>query len=51
MIYNFDTNAQHEAVSALLVYAVYRSRDRKRFKVTPEMWGQIERFCKASCVL
>lgn len=42
MIFNFDTDQQHEAVAALLVYAVYRSRD-KRFKVTPDMWGRIER--------
>lgn len=48
MIYNFDTENRQEAIAALLVYAIYRSRDKKRFKVTPEMWGQIERFCKSS---
>lgn len=48
MIYNFDTENRSEAIAALLVYAIYRSRDRKRFKVTSEMWGQIERFCKSS---
>ena len=46
--YNFETGNKQEAIAALLVYAVYRSRDKKRFKVTPEMWGQIERFCKSS---
>lgn len=48
MIYNFDTDDRSEAVAALLVYAIYRSRDKKCFKVTTEMWGQIERFCKSS---
>ena len=47
-MYNFDTQNKSEATAALIVYAVYRSRDRKRFKVTPEMWGQIDRFVKAS---
>lgn len=42
MIYNFDTENQNEAVAALLVYTVYRSRD-KRFKVSLDMWGRIER--------
>lgn len=48
MIFNFDTDDQHEATGALLVYAIYRSRDKRKFKVSPEMWGQIERFTKAS---
>jgi len=48
MIYNFDTDDQEAATAALLVYAIYRSRDKKRYKVSPEMWGQIERFTKAS---
>ena len=48
MIYNFDTENQNEAIAALLVYVVYRSRDKTKFKVTPEMWGQIERFIKAA---
>lgn len=48
MIYNFDTEDKNEATAALIVYAIYRSRDRKRFKVSPEMWGQIDRFVKAS---
>jgi hypothetical protein len=48
MIYNFDTTDRDAATAALLVYAVYRSRDMKRFKVTPDLWAQIERFAKAS---
>ncbi|MFZ5687858.1 MAG: hypothetical protein ACOY9Y_06660 [Bacillota bacterium] len=43
MYYNFDTEHQGTAVAALLVYAIYRSRDSKRFKVSPDMWGMIER--------
>lgn len=48
MIYGFDTEDREEATAALLVYAIYRSRDPKRFKVTPDMWGVIERGVKAS---
>lgn len=48
MIYGFDTEHEHEAVAALCVYVVYRSRDTKRYKVTPDMWSQIERFTRAS---
>lgn len=48
MIYNFDTDDTNAATAALLVYAIYRSRDLKRFKITPDLWAQIERFAKAS---
>ena len=48
MIYGFDTSEQPAATAALLVYAIYRSRDRKRYKATPDMWSQIERFTKAA---
>jgi len=48
VIFNFDTDEHETAVAALVVYAIYRSRDKRRFKVSPEMWGQIERFTKAS---
>jgi len=47
MYYNFDTSDHNAAVAALLVYAIYRSRDVKRFKVTPEMWNTIERAVKS----
>lgn len=48
MKYGFDTDDTDEATAALIVYAIYRSRDRERYKVTPDMWSQIERFVKAS---
>jgi hypothetical protein len=48
MIYTFDTEDHSAATAALLVYAIYRSRDIRRFKVSPDMWAQIERFTKAS---
>lgn len=47
MYYNFDTDDETAATAALLVYAVYRSRDPKRFKVSPDMWGMIERAVKS----
>ena len=46
MILGFDTSDEPAAAAALCLYVVYRSRDRARFKVTPDMWGQIERFTK-----
>lgn len=48
MYYGFDTDDENAAIAALLVYGVYRSRDQKRFKVTPDMWGIIERAVKSS---
>jgi hypothetical protein len=48
MIYGFDTANEHAAAGAFLVYGIYRSRDAKRFKVTPDMWGIIERAVKGS---
>lgn len=47
MIYNFDTGDESAAVAAFLVYATYRSRDMKRFKITPGMWETIERAVKS----
>src|SRR5690606_13660513 len=46
--YGFDTHSLTEATAALCVYAVWRSRDRARFRITPEVWSQAERFVKAS---
>lgn len=43
MLYGFDTHDDQAAVGALLAYGVYRSRDRRKFKVTPDMWGIISR--------
>jgi hypothetical protein len=48
MIFTFDTDDPSAATAALLVYAIYRSRDMRKFKVSPDMWSQIERFTKAS---
>lgn len=48
MKYHFDTTDESAAVAALLVYAVWRSRDISKFKVTPEVWEQATRFIKAS---
>lgn len=48
MYYNFDTSNENAGIAALLVYGIYRSRDTKRFKVTPDIWGIIERGVKSS---
>lgn len=48
MRYGFDCDDETAATAALLVYATWRSRDVTRFRVTPDVWSQIERFTKAS---
>lgn len=48
MIHDFDTDDLTLAQAALVVYTVYRHRNKKRFKIHLGMWGQIERFVKAS---
>lgn len=48
MIFNFDTDDPQAATAALMLYVVWRSRDIKRFKVSPEVWDQVTRFAKAS---
>ncbi|MDI6872079.1 MAG: hypothetical protein QME79_12200 [Bacillota bacterium] len=48
MIYGFSTSDENAALGALLVYGVWRSRDPKRFKITPDCWGIVERAAKAS---
>lgn len=35
-------------MGALLVYGIWRSRDVHGFKVTPEVWSQVERAVKAA---
>lgn len=47
-LYGFDTEDRAAAVAALLVYAIWRSRDRTRFKITPDVWGLVERSVKGS---
>jgi len=46
MIYQFETDNQQRATAALMVYAVYKSRDISRFKVSTKMWEQITGFVK-----
>lgn len=46
MIFGFDTNNRDAATAALLVYAVYRSRDIGRFEIRFDMWDRIERAIK-----
>jgi hypothetical protein len=48
LYYNFDTSDEASAIGATFVYGIYRSRDTKRFKVTPSMWGQIEQGVKSA---
>lgn len=48
MIYGFNTRDENAAVAALIVYVAWRSRDRAKFKVTPDVWAQVERFVKDS---
>ena len=48
MIYGFDTTNKHAALGSLLVFGIYRSRDVRRFKVSVDMWGIIERGVKSS---
>ena len=48
MYYGFETQDENAALGALVVYGIYRSRDVKRFKVTPDMWGVIERAVKST---
>lgn len=43
MIYGFDAHDEDSAAAALLVYGLWRSRDMKRFKITPDVWGRISR--------
>ncbi len=48
MYYGFNTTNEDAAIGALIVYGIYRSRDMKSFKVTPDMWGTIERAIESS---
>src|SRR5690606_35414646 len=48
MLYGFDTQDRHSATAALIVYAIYRSRDPRRLKVTPDFWGVIERAMRST---
>lgn len=48
MIYGFDTSNGSAALGALLVFGIYKSRDVRKFKVSVDMWGIIERGVKSS---
>jgi hypothetical protein len=48
VIYHFDTDREDIATAALLVYAVWQSRDRSRYRITPDVWSQQERFIKSA---
>lgn len=44
MLYGFEgTNNEEACIGALVVYGLWRSRDVKRFKITPDVWGQVSR--------
>ena len=46
MLFGFDTENETAAAGALVVYAVYKSRDVKRGPSGYDMWDQIERFTR-----
>lgn len=48
IIYGFDTQDRNAATAALILYAIYRSRNPKRLKVTPDFWGIIERAVRST---
>lgn len=48
MLFGFDTEDERIAAGALLIYVVYRSRNKNRGPSGLDMWGQIERFARAS---
>jgi len=48
LFYGFETENENAALGALIVYGVYRSRDMKRLKITPDLWNMIERAVKSS---
>lgn len=48
MTYGFDTDDLNAATASLMLYALWRSRDTRRFKITPDVWERCERFSKAA---
>lgn len=48
MLLGFGTENEIKAKAAYIVYVIYKSRDTKRGPSGVDMWGQIERFAKAS---
>lgn len=50
MLYNFDTAEMNRAKAALLLYALFKSRDVNSPLNGLETWGRAESFCKAACL-
>lgn len=50
MLYNFDTSEKKRARAALLIYALYKSRDPSSPLNGLETWSRAESFCKAACL-
>lgn len=48
MLLGFQTENEVKARAALLVYVIYRSRDKGKGPKGLDMWAQTERFAKAS---
>lgn len=47
MLLGFVTEDEITAKASIIIYAIYRSRDKKRGPSGVDMWSQIERFAKA----
>lgn len=50
MLFNFDTMEMSRAKSALLLYALFKSRDAASPLNGLETWSRAESFCKAACL-
>lgn len=50
MLYNFDTSDAGRARAALLIYALFKSRDAGSPLNGLETWSRAESFCKAGCL-
>lgn len=48
MLYGFQTSDEVKARAALVIYAVYRSRNKARGPSGLDMWGQIERYARSA---
>lgn len=48
MLLGFETENEIKAKAAYIIYVIYKSRDVKRGPSGLDMWGQVERFAKAS---
>lgn len=50
MLYNFDTSRDDRARAALLIYALFKSRDAASPLNGLETWSRAESCCKAACL-